>query len=65
MGIRYLWKDVFMSYKNDKDNYYAIYTKEELIKAGLSIPQDNPETIEIGGIKYNKQVVDDLLKSIK
>ena len=59
---------IFLSFINNKDGCGSSYIKEELIKFGYTILQDEepiPETIEISGVKYNKQVVDDFLKSIK
>ena len=61
---------VDMSFADNFNKYLTTYHKEELQKNGYTIKQATPTpvtpiTIEIGGIKYNKDEVENALKDLK
>ena len=58
---------VDLSGSNNFDTHGTTFHKKELQKCGFTIKQDIPlaETIEIGGIKYNKDEVENALKDLK
>ena len=61
---------VDLSYHTNFMGYYDTFHKQELQKLGYTIKQATPTevtpiTIEIGGIKYNKDEVENALKDLK
>jgi len=61
---------VGLSYRGDFERHTDTFHKKELQKLGYTIKQatptpETPITIEIGGIKYNKDEVENALKDLK